>query len=97
MRTLWATAIVGETGDVQSITIGDSSTYESHHLLSTYGSPYLGSYETSEDWRRALGAYLTDTVAEFYKARGCHGDRLVYVSKGCHVYVFEIDFDEVQS
>lgn len=93
MRTLWATAVVSETGDVKSVTIGDDSTYEHKQLLSMYGMPYLGSFDTSEDWRRALGAALTDTVAEYFGATGCHGDRLVYVSRGCHVYVYEIDFD----
>lgn len=93
MRTIIATVTVSEMGDVKTVTITDDSTYEVSQLISMYGMPYLGSYESSEDWRKALGASLTDYVAEYFKASGCHGDKLVYVSPACSVYVYEIDFD----
>lgn len=93
MHTVIATVTTTEMGSVDNVTLSDTTTYKSRQLLSTYGFPYLQSFESSDEWRRALGASLIDTAATLFNLEGCHGDRLAYVSPNCCVYVYEIDFD----
>lgn len=97
MRTIVATVNVSESGSFQRLVLTDTSIYERHDTLSVYGSPYLGEFENSEDWRAAMAAYVTETASDYLAARNrsdnCHGSRLAYVDPQCAVYVWEIDFD----
>ena len=92
MRTVAVTYIVTDRGDVKQITWVDETSSAFNQELSLYAVPYLGSYDNEDDWLRALGAYATGVLLAYGYA-GCHGDRLVYRSKGRRVLVFEVDFD----
>jgi len=93
MHTIIAAVTVSESGSVVKEVYSDEQTYNSWVTPNNYGSPYLGAFETSEDWRAALGQYVIKTAADLSMWPNPHGERLVYVSPQCSMYVFEIDFD----
>lgn len=91
MRNLSATFIVTEGGEVSQLTWIDETSSNITQQSPVDEAPSLFDFETALDWRAALAAYAVETLA---KAGYVHADRsdLVYVSKGCHIYVYEIDF-----
>lgn len=93
MRTITATFVLSESGSVVHEVYVDQSTYKTFIPLSHYGSPWLGEWSTSEDFRRALGAYAIQTASDGLRVIGCHGERLAFVDEACSTYVFTIDFD----
>jgi hypothetical protein len=93
MRTCTVTFFVSEAGDVKKMSVIDEDNYQLFEPLSVYDAPYLGSYDTSEDWRLALGAYAIQSCVEILSTQGCHGDSLAYVNESCSLYVYTIDFD----
>jgi len=91
MVSIIASVVVDEGGSVVAETYINEGTYEHHQALSTHGSPYLGEFETSEDWREALGEYVTETADTQFDITEPHKARLVYVSEACALYVFKIE------
>jgi hypothetical protein len=93
MRTIVAAITVEESGTVMHEVYTDETTYRSYVAPNNYGAPYLGSFETSEEWRSALGRYATMSAKQMFGLDNPHGERLAYVSPQCSLYVFEVDFD----
>lgn len=92
MQTIIAAMSVSESGSVVAESYTNSATYEHYQALSTYGSPYMGTYETSEEWRSALGDYASVTAREKFNLGVPQGWHVAYVDGACSLYVFEIDY-----
>lgn len=93
MRTFTAIFTTTESGSVEHERYVCQDDYSANQPLSTYGSPYLGEYETSEDWREALANYAREHIGNVWSVGGCHGWKLQYVDEACATYVFTLDFD----